>query len=309
MEAQVARDRLIDALNRSRAEELDELNREHRPDRHLSLLAAWAASWLRPVERVAPEPAPAVGPGEVGVTFVGHVSVVLRWAKLAVALDPMLGARLGAVRRAVQAGAGADDLAACDLVLITHPQPEFLHRPTLRKLPTRATIVVPPRCAALVSDLGFARVVELAIGSSLQLRGVDVVSTPVKHRGPACAYVLRGDGPSVYYCAASGYFSGFAEVGSRHRPDIALLPISGYAPRSFRDENMSPLDAVYAFEDLAARMLIPIRHGAFVLSYERLDEPLRWLRRLVADRSLDEFVTTLAPGASRKFVTPPAISR
>jgi L-ascorbate metabolism protein UlaG (beta-lactamase superfamily) len=307
MEARLARDGLIEALHRSRAEELDELNRAHRPDRHLSLLGAWAGSWMRPIERAAPEPAPAIAPGEVGVTFVGHASAVLRWPKLAVALNPMLGRRVGAVRRAVSAGAGIDDLAFCELVLVTHATPDLLHRPTLRRLPTRATIVVPPRCAALVSDLGFARVVELAVGSSLHHRGVDVTSASVKHRGPACAYVLRGDGPSVYYCAASGYFSGFAEIGARHRPDIALLPISGYAPRSFRDENMSPLDALFAFEDLAARMLIPIRHGAFVLSYERLDEPLRWLRRLVADRGMEAFVSPLAPGTSRKFVNPGAM--
>src|SRR6266508_1389072 len=104
MQAQVARDGLIEALHRSRAEELDELNRAHHPDRHLSLLAAWAASWLRPLEKAAPEPMPAIAPGEVGVTFVGHASAILRWPKLAVALNPMLGHRLGVVRRAVEAG-------------------------------------------------------------------------------------------------------------------------------------------------------------------------------------------------------------
>ena len=33
---------------------------------------------------------------------------------------------------------------------------------------------------------------------------------------------------------------------------------------------MSPLDALYAFEDLRARLLVPIHHGAFALSYEQL---------------------------------------
>jgi len=92
------------------------------------------------------------------------------------------------------------------------------------------------------------------------------------------------------------------EVGARYRPDVALLPISGYAPRTFRDENMSPVDALFAFEDLAARMMVPIRHGSFVLSYERLDEPIRWLRRLVAERDLEPYVSELAVGATRKFV-------
>lgn len=300
----LARDGLIEALHRSRSEELDELNRAHRPDRHRSLLSAWVSGWLRKPQDPAREPIPAVAGGEVAVTFGGHSTVVLGFPRLSIAVNPMLGGRLGLVRRAQSPGIGQAELSSCDLILVTSPAPEFLHRPTLARLPTAATIIVPSRCAGLVSGLGFARVVELGVGSSLAHRGVDVTATAVRHRGPGTAYVLRGDGPSVYYCGASGYFSGFADVGARFRPDIALLPISGYSPRSFRDEHMSPLDALYAFEDLGARLLIPIRHGAFVLSYERLDEPLRWLRRLVADRDLDRYVSPLAVGASCKFVAP-----
>jgi L-ascorbate metabolism protein UlaG (beta-lactamase superfamily) len=302
MEASLARDGLIDALHRSRAEELEELNRAHRPARHLSLLGAWAAGWVRRAARVTPEPLPEVGPAEVAVGFVGHASVLVRYPQLTVAVNPMLGRRVGLATRAAQPGLLPADLSSCELVLVSHAGPEFLHLPTLRRLPRRATVVVPPRCAALVSPVGFARIVELAIGSSLAHRGVEIVSTALRHPGPACAYVLRGDGPSVFYCGASGYFSGFAEAGARFRPDVALLPIGGYAPRSFRDQHMSPADALYAFEDLTARMLIPIRHGSFVLSYERLDDPLRWLRRLVAERGLERYVTELGVGGSRKFV-------
>lgn len=300
----MARAGLIEALNRSRAEELDELNRAHRPARHRSLLSAWASAWLRRPPNGTHEPIPVAGPGELTVTFGGHATVVLGFPRLQVAVNPMLGSRVGLAPRVQAPGVNAEALSGCDLILITHPAPEFLHHPTLSRLPATATVIVPSRCAALISRHGFARVVELGVGSSLNHRGVDVTAAAVRHRGPACAYVLRGDGPSVFYCGASGYFSGFADVGVRFRPDIALLPISGYAPRSFRDENMSPLDALYAFEDLAARMLIPIRHGAFILSYELLDEPLRWLERLVIDRDLDRFVTALTAGASRKFVAP-----
>ncbi len=194
----MGRDGLIEALDRSRTEELDELNRAHRPDRHVSLVTAWAASWLRRMARVELENPTPIAAGEVGVTWAGHATVLLRFSRLAVLVNPMLGRRLGAAHRAVQPGLTEDDLAACELVLITQPGPEYLHAGTLERVHRGATIVVPPRCAGLVSRFGFARVVELGTGSSFNLRGVEVVSSAVRHRAPACAYVLRGDGPSVF---------------------------------------------------------------------------------------------------------------
>ncbi len=233
--------------------------------------------------------------------------MLLRYAEQAIACDPMLGSHVGAIKRALKPGLTRGDLAFCDLILISQPGVVHLHRPTLAKLNPAATIVVPPGCAAAVSGLGFARIVELAIGQSVNYRGVDVVSTPVQrtHGGPSCAYVIRGHGPSIYYCSGSGYFPGFAEVGARYRPDVALLPIGGYLPRSFRDDNLSPLDALYAFEDLNARLFIPICHSSFVFSYEKLHEPVTWLRRLVAARELEPYVSILGAGRSQRFVLPP----
>src|SRR5690606_31154487 len=132
-------------------------------------------------------------------------------------------------------------LEATDLVLVSHAAPDHLHLPTLERVPRSATVVVPPRAAAKVSPLGFARLLELKVGHSLELCGVGVEATPVRHGSaerPAQAYVLRGDGPSVYFCGASGYFEGFSETGRRHRPDVALLPIAGYWPPSFRERHM-----------------------------------------------------------------------
>jgi L-ascorbate metabolism protein UlaG (beta-lactamase superfamily) len=299
------RNSLQQALDRSRGEELEEIARRHRPDRHLSLIVEWFAQWMRTPRRAAVEPLPDVAPGEVGVTWIGHASVLVRYARLTIACDPMLGRRLGAIRRSVDPGLTPAEHGDVGLILIGSAEPDRLHLPTLARLPRSATIVVPPRCAGLVSDLGFARTVELGIGQTLAHRGVEIASTSVRaprRRGrSACAYVLRGDGPSLFICGGSGYFSGFTEIGEKHRPDVALLPIGGYVPRGLRAGAMSPLEALAAFEDLAARMLIPIRYGTFQLSYETLEEPVAWLERLVAERALGEHVAIVPPGASRKY--------
>ncbi len=299
-----------DALvrQRQREEELTVAHRQHRPWRHRSMLMHWMGRYLRRARKAAVAPLPAVAPGQVGISFAGHSSVLIRYADLRIVCDPMLGRWVKGVKRAVEPGLSPADLHDVDLILISHAHIDHLHRPTLRKLPRSATIVVPPRTAHQVSDLGFARVVELEVGQTIQDRGVDIITTPVRHGDEhdlrALSYVIRGQGPSVFFCGDSGYFSGFAQIGDRLRPDIALLPIGGYIPLSFRNRHMSPLDALYALEDLGARVMIPIHYGAFALSYEHLEEPQRWLDALVRERHLQPFVITLAPGESRLFAPP-----
>ncbi|HEU0034709.1 MAG TPA: MBL fold metallo-hydrolase [Kofleriaceae bacterium] len=292
----------------ARAQELRKLHRDIPVRRYRSLLGHWLGRMFRAPRPAAAQPVPEIGPGQLSVTFGGHATLIVRYHELAIAFDPMLGRWIGGVRRAVEPGLNPGDFAAVGLVLISHRHADHLHIPTLRKLPKTATIVVPAGAAAMVSPLGFARVIELQPGADLELRGVHVVACAASHGDQELArgisYFVRGDGPSVFLCGDSGYFPGFADVGERFAPDVAVLPIGGFLPTSFRARHMSPLDALYAFEDLRARMMVPIHHGAFALSYEQLDEPARWLTELAKLRGVREHVHLMAAGQSERFVTP-----
>jgi len=297
----------------ARAGELAKLHRSVPVERYRSLVGHWIARWFRPPSPAQHQPLPAVQPGSVAVTFGGHASVLARYPSLSIAFDPMLGRWVGGVRRAVEPGLAPSDFDDVGLVLISHRHADHLHVPTLKKLPRKtATIVVPAGGAAWVSSLGFARVIELAPGADLELRGIQVIAYATAHGDGELArgisYVVRqvpaaGEptAPSLYFCGDSGYFSGFADIGERFAPDIAMLPIGGFYPTSFRSRHMSPLDAVYAFEDLRARLLVPIHHGAFALSYERLAEPARWLTELTTGRGLRDHVLVMAAGQSETF--------
>ncbi|MEJ7599281.1 MAG: MBL fold metallo-hydrolase [Kofleriaceae bacterium] len=293
----------------ARSAELGRLHREIPVRRYRSLLGHWVARWFRAPRPASLEAAPILGSGELSITFGGHATAIARYANLSIAFDPMIGRWLGGVRRAVEPGLAPGDFSDVGLVLISHQHGDHLHLPTLRHLPRSATIVVPAGGASWVSKLGFARVVELQPGSDLELRGVRVFAAPTSHGDDDLArglsYVVAGDGPSLYLCGDSGYFSGFADLGSRFAPDIALLPIGGFLPRSFRDRHMSPLDALFAFEDLRSRMLVPIHHGTFAMSYEQLDEPARWLVELAKARGIRDHVVVMAAGQSERFVAPP----
>lgn len=285
--------------------QLQVAHRAIRVRRRRSLLWHWIRRLWVPPMAAKISPLPLAAPGRVSVTFAGQSTVLLRYAGLGLVVDPMLGRWVGGVRREVEPGLTPADLSDVGMILISHRHRDHLHLPTLAKLPRSATVLVPSGLASAISPLGFSRVVELVVGADFEMRGVHVLASPIRHGEDSAAcglsYLVRGNGPSVFVYPDGAYFSGFADIGERFAPDIALLPIGGYWPRSFRARHMSPLDALTAFADLRARVLVPIHYGTFAMSYEHVDEPLRWLRELVEQRDLGAHMCILEPGRSRVF--------
>jgi len=286
--------------------------------RYLATALRRLGAGIEPVEAL---PVPRPEAGTVSVTFVGHATTMITAPRTRLVTDPLLESSFYGLRRAQEAGIAAGDLADVDLILITHAHRDHLSRASLRRLPRSAVLIVPTGCAPLVAGLGFVEVIELAPGQRHDQADVEVTAVPVRHsarrglgdyrRRGACGYVVSARTPAstpggarqatIYVAGDTGYFSGFAEIGRRFQPDVALLPIAGYDPIELRDEHLSPLDACCAFEDLRARIFIPTSYGAFPLGYEALDAPVAWLRQLARERDwaradADQRVAILDPG-------------
>src|SRR5690606_5923616 len=118
----------------------------------------WLRTAVKAPDRADPAPVPPVEPGQVAISFIGHASVVVRYASLNIVCDPLLTRWLRGIKRETEPGLSPAELADTDLILIGNAEPAHLHRPTLARLPRSATVIVPPRTAHRVSDLGFARV-------------------------------------------------------------------------------------------------------------------------------------------------------
>jgi L-ascorbate metabolism protein UlaG (beta-lactamase superfamily) len=299
-------------------ERAKELDHEHRRQVRPTSQSTWARVLslrlmrvalrrllVRPTRSCARE-VPHPHASHLAVTFVGHASVMLTTREARVLVDPFLGEFLLGVRRQEAACLAPSDARDVSLILISHAHRDRLHLPSLRRLPRRAAIVVPPRCTSLVQRLGFARVVELAPGQSFEHEDLEVTAVAARHDGrrglldptwrSAGGYIVKSAGASVYYAGDSAYFSGFEEIGRRLHPDVAFLPVAGYEPPSLRDDHMSPLDALQAFQDLGAKLLVPIGYGSFPMGYEPCDEPLSWLVRLCVERGLADRLAVLRPG-------------
>jgi L-ascorbate metabolism protein UlaG (beta-lactamase superfamily) len=254
-----------------------------------------------------------VSPDELGVTFIGHSSFLVQIGGRKLLIDPVFAERLIALRRLRRPGVRIKDLPAIDLVLLSHAHMDHLNRPSLRrivahnmKVSGRTPIaVVPWGVEDLVSDLGFARVVTLEWWQTKSISGLDISMTPCKHWGARLfkdthrgfgGYVIRGGGHTLYHSGDTAYFDGFAKIGKRWKPDIALLPIGAYRPDSYRGVHTCPEEALQAFLDVGAQRMIPMHYGTFRLSQEPMDEPVERLLKAAKQAGVASSVCILPEG-------------
>lgn len=195
-------------------------------------------------------------------------------------------------------------------------------------------VVVPEGVEDLVHDIGFSHIDSLEWWQSLQLgnprqpgeqkaryieigRSTDpaehslsatitITATPARHwgarmfndthRGFGGYVIASASGPTIYHSGDTAYFSGFTEIALRLSPEVALLPIGAYFPDSYRSVHTSPEEALRAFIDLNADVMIPMHYGTFRLGREPMDEPLSRLLQAAASAGISDSIEALAEG-------------
>jgi L-ascorbate metabolism protein UlaG (beta-lactamase superfamily) len=255
---------------------------------------------------------------QLGLTFIGHSSFFLQIGGKNLVIDPNFAQWIFLLKRLRRPGLRLRDLPPIDAVLVSHAHFDHLHRPSLRSIASlsrrksgrRPLIIVPTHLRDLVGDLGFSRVIELEWWQDLQLGNVEITHTPSRHWGARVirdvhrgygGFVLRSGKHSLYHAGDTAYFEGFAEIGARLRPELALLPIGAYHPASFRNVHTSPEDALQAFRDLGARWLVPMHYGTFRLSYEPVDEPVQRLLSGAEELGVADRVRLMQEGVTQIF--------
>ena len=283
--------------------------------RHFSELVGQSAT--SPMVGVSRKPTLATA-NQLGITFIGHSSFLLQIGGQNLLVDPVFARWLVVLRRQRRPGVRVSDLPPLDAVLLSHAHMDHLNRPSLRgviehtlKLTGKAPMaIVPWGVKDLVEDLGFSGVISLEWWQSTQVGDVEIMMTPAKHWGARLfndthrgfgGYELRSANHSVYHSGDTAYFPGFAEIGQRLSPEIALLPIGAYQPDAYRSVHTSPEDALKGFLDLGARWMIPMHFGTFRLSEEPMAEPVPRLMAAARKAGVEQCVCPLAEGETRIF--------
>ncbi len=225
---------------------------------------------------------PKIRKGEICITWIGHASFLIQTHEVNILIDPIWSKWLKVIKRLKQPGFEIHHLPSIDFVLVTHAHFDHLDRRTLARVAADQPIVVPIGVGNLVHDLGFNIVHELDYWQTVKVGPLEISLTPCAHWGARFladlhrgfgGFVIAVDGRTVFHCGDSAYFPGFKEIGERYKIDIALLPIGAYDAPTGREVHMNPEQAVQAFQELGAEILVPMHYGSFRLGFEPLDEP------------------------------------
>jgi L-ascorbate metabolism protein UlaG (beta-lactamase superfamily) len=243
------------------------------------------------------------------LTFVGHSTVLIELDGVRLLTDPVLRNRVGPLRR--QTGTVDPALySGIDAALISHPHWDHLDVPSLRKLGSKTTLVVPAGTRRALQLRRIRNVEELKPGDSIDLGPLRVTATAANHEivpnllardADAMGFLIQGS-RTLYFAGDTDLFPEMTELAVGL--DVALLPVWGWGP-ILGPGHLDPGRAAEALQLLRPRVAVPIHWGTLapiglklVRGDDWLHHPPREFRRHAARVAPEVDVRVVRPGGS-----------
>jgi L-ascorbate metabolism protein UlaG (beta-lactamase superfamily) len=183
-----------------------------------------------------------------------------------------------------------------DLILLSHGHSDHSGDVVATARATGAPVIAIFELALWLQRKGLQNVIDMGIGGTVTVAGLDVTMTPAVHTsgiaedgttvylGQPTGFIVRLEsGQKFYFAGDTALFGDMRLLGEIHSPDIAFLPIGDRY-------TMGPEDAARACRMLGVRQVVPMHYGTFPILTGTVDH----LERLVKPLGID--VLVLKPG-------------
>jgi N-acyl-phosphatidylethanolamine-hydrolysing phospholipase D len=255
----------------------------------------------------------------LSILWVGHSTCFIQIGDKIFLTDPIFTSTAGLIaKRSIEAGIQANSIDRLDYILISHLHFDHLNYTSLSLLPKAATIILPPGGLEYTPEFGFSDYRELSPWTVFEADGVRITAVPVQHfngrygfdntfsgQNTYTGYVIEYKGKTVLFTGDTGYdHEKFKEIGRRFLINAALIPIAPIEPHDFMKwVHADPKEALQIFEDVAARIMIPIHHRTFE---QGMDSTLTYaqdqLKTLSVVKHLQDRIFILRTGEQRIIV-------
>ncbi len=187
------------------------------------------------------------------IQYLGHSAFKLQLENIVCLVDPVVANVINGSARQIPSALNPHLVRECDLILLTHEQPDHCEPDTVKEIAERTfASVIAPKPALAKIDISERFKVDVRTGDKFTIKGLDIEVTKAVH--PQSAYpvgfVIRSPKYSIYH-AGSTY--SFVDMGSI-RCDIALMPIGG-------TYTMDPFAAANACKEMRPKYVVPMHYN------------------------------------------------
>jgi L-ascorbate metabolism protein UlaG (beta-lactamase superfamily) len=203
------------------------------------------------------------------VTWLGHSTVVLEMDGVRIISDPVLGRRVGPLRRVgprPSPAAWGDP----DAVLLSHLHHDHADLPSLRRLGPGRRVLTSAANAAWLSRRGVngvaageRRWTDVGQDVAVSLVRADHHSRPMPHRpNDAHGHLVQGASGVAWLAGDTSLYDEMEEIATAAEGgvDVAVVPIGGWGPR-LSPGHLDPRDAARACALVGARHAVPVHWG------------------------------------------------
>lgn len=187
------------------------------------------------------------------IQYLGHSTFRLQLENIIAIIDPAIGSTIFSSPRKIPSALDPHSIKQCDLIFITHEQPDHCEPDVVKEIAERtfATVVAPQPALSKI-DISERFKVDVRVGDRFTIKGLDieVVRAIYPQSSYPVGYVIRSPRYSIYHAGATYSYPDMNKI----RCDVALLPIGG-------TYTMDPFAAANACKEIRPKYAIPMHYN------------------------------------------------